>query len=91
MFMGGDPGQPLTTMPASHHQRLHVLLNRFLRTKTNSRGEDMSPRRGNSGQRIRGNFPRDERLDALKDFYEKYGEEFPRAAGGFFDQHCPKK
>jgi hypothetical protein len=87
IFMEGDPNQPLTTMEVGAHRRLHADLNAFLRGITDDFGNDMSPRRGNSAERIRSNFSRDERLDALAEFYRRYAARYVDAACDFFRQH----
>lgn len=86
-FMGGDPNQPRTTMSAPRHDQLHRDLLEFLRNKTDGRGHDMCPRPGNSGRTIRRNFSRQERLEAMAEFYKKYRNEYPDAARDFFGQH----
>jgi hypothetical protein len=59
MFLGGDPDQDLTDIPTPDHQDLHSQLNEFLEGETDEFGNDMSPRNGNSGKDIRGNFTRE--------------------------------
>ncbi len=86
-FLGGDPKQPLTRVPERTHQKLHRDMNDFLRNRKDSFGNDMAPRRGNSGQRIRQNFSRQERIDALRDFYNQNTNRYPGAARDFFNQH----
>jgi hypothetical protein len=85
--MGGDPKQKTTPMSPGEHQQLHNDLNSFLRGKTDEFGNHMRPQRGNSGERIRANFPRDQRINAMADFYTKYGSKYPRAANDFFASH----
>src|SRR5579871_3739738 len=79
--------QPLTDMPVKKHQALHNDLNDHLDGYTDGAGNNMRPRRGNSGKKIRRNFSRDERLDALADFYKANRKEYRGAAKDFFDQH----
>ena len=50
-------------------------------------GNHMLPQRGNSGSRIRNNFARSERLNALADFYRQNANKNPEAALDFFKQH----
>ena len=86
-FMGGDPKQSLTDIPVPRHQRLHKDLNHFLRGKTDAAGNHMRPQPGNSGAKIRGNFTREERLDALAQFYKRNRSKYRDAARDFFKQH----
>ncbi len=90
-FMGGDPKQELTSMPKDGHrgkgESLHNDLNGFLKEKTDSAGNHMRPQRGNPGTRIRENFPRSERLDALAEFYKRNRDKYSDAARDFFRQH----
>jgi len=86
-FMGGDPKQPTTPMKESEHQSLHKDLNEHLRNETNDKGQHMRPQKDNSGNEIRRNFERGERLDALKRFYEGFQNKYPDAARDFFNQH----
>ena len=86
-FMGGDPKQALTDMPVEDHKRLHAELNQFLRKKTDEFGNHMRPQRGNSASDIQQNFSREERLNALKEFYRTFRDRFPDAAHDFFVQH----
>jgi hypothetical protein len=91
VFAGGEPNQPRTDMARSAHQRLHTKLNRHLRNRTDEQGNDMSPRRGNSGRDIRRNFDREELIEEIDQFYRNNLDEFPAAARDFFNQHCPPK
>jgi RHS repeat-associated protein len=86
-FMGGDKDQPTTKMSTSEHQELHSDLNKFLKNVTDKNGNDMSPRKGNSGADIRQNFTRDERVDAMRDFYNQNESKYPQAAKDFHAQH----
>lgn len=86
-FMGGDLKQQLTPMSEIEHRSLHRDLNDFLAKKTDSKGYHMRPQRGNSGQDIRQNFSRQERIDALSEFYRGPGAKYQKAAGDFFKQH----
>ncbi|MGB3410168.1 MAG: hypothetical protein WBA45_03135 [Microthrixaceae bacterium] len=86
-FMGGAPKQPLTKLTDVEHKALHKDLNDFLRQQTDDFGRHMRPQRGNSGQIIRRNFTRDERLDALARFYSGPGAKYADAAEEFFTQH----
>jgi len=47
----------------------------------------MRPQKGNSGQKIRQNFSREERLKALKEFYRGPGAKYEEAAKDFFERH----
>ncbi len=89
-FMGGDPKQPLTNMKTADHIDLHRDMNAYLETKTkviNGKIVSMRPKRGNSGRIIRLNFTRQERLDALAEFYTKNKNKYPEASADFFSQH----
>jgi hypothetical protein len=86
-FMGGDADQPLTNMPASEHRQLHTDMYRHLDTYTDASGHTMRPKRGNDRWAIQENFSRDERLNALADFYRDNARKYPDAARDFFDQH----
>lgn len=85
--MGGDAKQPLTDVSVPGHKQLHRDMNDFLRNKTDSVGNHMRPQRGNSGARIRDNFTRQERLDALAEFYKQFRDNYPDSAVDFFKQH----
>lgn len=85
--MGGEPKQPLTNLPENVHKDLHRDMNDFLKKRTDGFGNDMAPRRGNSGAKIRDNFSRDERVNALRDFYNQNSNRYPDAARDFFNQH----
>lgn len=91
VFMGGDPNQELTPMDKDLHrgagESLHNDLNNFLREQTDEAGNHMRPQRDNSGLKIRDNFNREQRLDALADFYKQFGGKYPDAARDFFKQH----
>ncbi|GGP72663.1 hypothetical protein GCM10009347_41650 [Shewanella algicola] len=86
-FMGGEKKQPLTTLNEQVHKDLHKDMNDFLKNKTDDFGNHMRPQRGNSGQKIRQNFTRQERLEALRDFYRGEGAKYKDAATDFFKQH----
>jgi hypothetical protein len=86
-FMGGEPKQPLTDLPKSQHEQLHKDLNEFLASKKDQFGNHMRPQRGNSGAVIRRNFTRQERLNALAEFYKANLAKYPEAAADFFKQH----
>ena len=85
-FLGGNPKQPLTKLPDTTHRQLHRDMNKFLRNRKDAFGNDMAPRRGNSGQRIRENFSQQERIDALRDFYNQYRRTYSKEARDFFNQ-----
>ncbi len=86
-FMGGKKKQPLTNLDVQLHKELHKDMNDFLKNKTDDFGNHMRPQRGNSGQKIRQNFTRQERLDALQEFYRGPGAKYKDAAADFFKQH----
>lgn len=87
MYLGGDPDQPLTTMPRSEHVDLHRTMQQFMRQQTNADGDHMAHSCVNSGDRIQEIFSRPERLDALARFYRGLGARFASAARDFFSQH----
>ncbi|WP_314942988.1 RHS repeat-associated core domain-containing protein [Porphyromonas endodontalis] len=89
-FMGGDSKQSLTDIKTEDHIDLHRDMNAYLETKTkvvNGETVSMRPKRGNSGRIIRQNFTRQERLDALAEFYTKNKKKYPQASADFFAQH----
>ncbi|HET7539731.1 MAG TPA: hypothetical protein VFK05_07660, partial [Polyangiaceae bacterium] len=86
-FLGGDENQPLTEMCQEEHEELHRRLNEFLQNERDGLGNNMRPTRANPGRDIRENFSREERLDALRRFYEGPGKDFSNAARDFFLQH----
>jgi len=86
-FLGGDPKQELTPMAKSQHRQLHKDLNEHLENYVDSKGNSMVPKKGNPGSVIRQNFPRNERLQALADFYKGAGARYKDAANDFFKQH----
>jgi hypothetical protein len=86
-FMGGDSKQPVTQMPPDKHRQLHKDLNDFLRSKTDDAGRHMRPQRGNSGDDIRDAFSREDRLDALAEFYKQFASKYREAFNDFFKQH----
>jgi len=86
-FLGGAPNQSLTRLAEATHKNLHRDLNDFLLTRTDKFGNHMRLQRGNSGQDIRQNFSRQERLEALRDFYRGPGATYTDAARDFFRQH----
>lgn len=71
-FMGGEPKQDLTPMTEQRHHDLHKDLNKFLREQTNEKGQHMRPQAGNNGAKIRMNFDRPQRFDAMKSFYDQH-------------------
>jgi hypothetical protein len=85
--MGGAANQKLTPMIEGHHKELHKDLNKFLRTKTNGAGKDMMPRRGNSSLKIQSNFTRQERVGAMKEFYNNNKIKYYHARNDFNKQH----
>lgn len=64
----------------SEYQKLENKLNEIT-------GTSMRPKRGNSGRIIRRNFARQERLDALAEFYTNNKKKYPEASAEFFSQH----
>jgi RHS repeat-associated protein len=90
-FMGGDPNQPLNNLARPKHQKLHKDLNDFLRNKTDRFGNHMRPQKGNPGAKIRTYFTRQERLNALAEFYKKNRKKYKSAARNFFRQHFELK
>ena len=88
--MGGDKKQKLTTLDEQTHRELHKDLNDFLVKKTRTIEEEtfhMRPQRGNSGADIGINFTREERLQALAEFYKGPGAKYGDVAEDFFKQH----
>ena len=85
-YLGGDPGQQLTRMPASDHKQLHKDMNDFMRQQTDANGNHMRLQRGNSGKDIRRNFKTQEMEGALKRFYSGPGAKYKNAAMDFFKQ-----
>jgi len=90
-FMGGNPNQKLTEMPADQHRQLHRDLNDHLVRQTDDFGNHMRPQRGNPGQRIQDNFTPDQRRDAMSDFYRQNQHKYPDAAKDFFNQHPSRR
>jgi hypothetical protein len=74
-------------MLEKEHQELHSDLNDFLAGKTDAKGNNMRPTTANPGERIRDNFTREERLEALAEFYRGLGAKYGGAANDFFSQH----
>ncbi|ANI89331.1 hypothetical protein A9P82_08515 [Arachidicoccus ginsenosidimutans] len=86
-FMGGEEKQKLTDMPQSEHQQLHRDLNDHLVNYKDAKGNHMRPQPGNPGREIQLNFSREDRLKALRDFYQGPGSKYTQAAKDFFEQH----
>ena len=90
-FLGGDPKQHTTSISKDTHRGAGVALhndqNNFLRGKTDAAGNHMRPQRGNSAADIKQNFTRQQRLDALAEFYKEFSDKYPEAAHDFFIQH----
>ena len=86
-FMGGEKKQGLTEMEKGEHKQLHKDLNEHLKGIKDSRGNHMRPQKGNSGATIRKNFTREQRIQAMKDFYKGPGANYAPAAKDFFKQH----
>ena len=72
IFIGGDPKQRLTPMSVSRHKDLHQDMYRHLEQHTDANGNHMRPLPNNSGADIRLHFPKSQRFDALKRFYDNY-------------------
>lgn len=78
-------------IPESMHKELHKDLNVFLKSKTNKYGDDMMPRRGNSGAEIREAFPdASQRIQAMREFYIINQSKYPDVAQDFFRQYGRK-
>jgi phage tail protein X len=74
-------------IPAHVHKDLHNDLNDFLKTKTNAQGYDMLPAPGYPGRVMRDQFTRNERIDAMREFYLKHEAKYQSVADDFFRQH----
>ena len=74
-------------MPVSMHKELHKDMNVFLKSKTNKYGDDMMPRSGNSGLKIRDNFEEIDRVQAMREFYLINQQKYPEVAADFFRQY----
>jgi hypothetical protein len=85
-YLGGDPNQPLTKMPADQHKQLHKDMNDYMYNQRNADGYHMRPQRGNSGDVIKGNFTSEQKEKALKGFYKGPGAKYKSAAKDFFKQ-----
>jgi RHS repeat-associated protein len=86
VFMGFPRNQELTPLTRTVHEQLHRDLNNYLRTQTNELGQHMRPQSNNSGRDIRENFSSLERWNSLREFYNRYGDQYPTAARDFFRQ-----
>jgi RHS repeat-associated protein len=86
-YLGGDAKQKLTDLPAGEHRGLHGDMNKHFKELREKGGPNLVPSRVNPGRKIRENVPREERVKALKEFYEKYGPKYPEAAKDFKAQH----
>jgi RHS repeat-associated protein len=86
VFMGFPQNQQTTPLVRNIHEQLHRELNSFLRTQTNEFGQHMRPQSNNSCVAIRENFSQQDRFNAMREFYNRYGEQFPQAARDFFRQ-----
>jgi hypothetical protein len=88
-FMGGDPNQKLTVMEESEHDILHSMLNDHLEEYADDMGNTMRPGSTNNAEQIQLNFTREERLQAMGDFYNRADVQgrFPEAANDFFAPH----
>ena len=69
-YLGGDPNQPLTEMPADQHKQLHKDMNDYMVQQTDANSNHMRPQRGNSKFKIEKNFTTAQREEALKGFYK---------------------
>lgn len=90
-FLNGPAQQDLTTMSRHRHDMIHRDLNDHLYAVTNPLGQHMRPQRGNPGGRITSNFTREQIIQALRDFYRKYGHKYPDAARDFYRQFSPNE
>ena len=86
-LMGGDANQKLTRMSESEHKALHKDLNEHLVKYKNEAGQHLRPQRGNSGGQIQTNFSKQERNQAMKDFYTGSGAKYKQAASDYAKQH----
>ncbi len=86
-FMEGNSKQELTPMEKGEHQQLHKDLNEHLKDIKDNKGNHMRPQRGNPGRVIQRNFTRQQRIQAMKDFYKGPGAKYTQAAKDFFKQH----
>lgn len=59
-------------MSKSRHEDLHKDMNNYLKEQKDMNGNHMRPQKGNSGKDIQRNFDRQQRIDVLKGFYNKY-------------------
>ena len=84
IFIGGDPKQRLTPMSVSRHKDLHQDMYRHLEQHTDANGNHMRPLPNNSGADIRLHFPKSQRFDALKRFYDNYPIKYWDARRGFY-------
>jgi hypothetical protein len=82
--MGGDKDQKLTRMSTSRHKNLHKEMNDFLKEQTNVNGNNMYPKKGNSGHNIQNNFSTMERMNALKTFYDSHTVKYFDARYDFY-------
>ena len=85
-FMGGEANQELTAMEKGEHKALHKDLNNHLKEVKDGKGNHMRPQKGNSGKQIQKNFSRQQRIQAMKDFYKGPGAKYTNAAKDFFKQ-----
>ena len=86
MFLGFPRNQELTPLVRHVHEQLHRDLNAFLRDQVNATGQHMRPQSNNSGRDIRANTSQQERFNAMREFYNRYGHLYPTAARDFFRQ-----
>ena len=86
VFMGGNPKQKTTTMTEESHIQLHSDLNGELVKRVDNIGNHMRPQRGNTGLDIQENFTAEERLEAMRDFYEQFKLKYPQARQDFLNQ-----
>nr|WP_319998176.1 FG-GAP-like repeat-containing protein [uncultured Draconibacterium sp.] len=84
IFMGGNIDQDLTRMRASKHRKLHGDMNDFLFDQRDAYGNHMRPQRNNSGTDIQQYFSRQQRINALKLFYDNNKLSYPRARYDFY-------
>ena len=71
-------------MSVSRHKDLHQDMYRHLEQHTDANGNHMRPLPNNSGADIRLHFPKSQRFDALKRFYDNYPIKYWDARRGFY-------
>ena len=74
--MEGIPKPEITPMEKEEHQQLHEDLNNHLKEIKDFKGNHMRPQRGYSGRTMRQDFSRQQRIQAIKDFYKGPGAKY---------------